>query len=312
MGAVTAIMYGDKDPSIAALVLDSPFSSLKTLVEEIVKKQVNVADFVIQMALGIVGDSVKERAKFEIKNIEPIFFAKRCFIPALFCVAKDDDFVLPHHAKKLFEIYPGDKSFLEVDGDHNSTRPKILKDTAAIFLYNALVENFKDFPLDSNRLNAPLRKEEVKYDNRSISNSTSNSKNIKQDEKKQEVSSSKNKQNVNQNQKPVEKRIEKPIVVEKPVENKDLIDFNFNNLNDNMQNLNVGQRMQEIRNSTNLSNNVNNNQNVNQNVNTNVYQNNKNIISNIYGIENETDEEEVLKRILDYSKKEYDDLIKFN
>ena len=35
MGAVTALMYADRDPSIAALVLDSPFSNLKVLAEEL-------------------------------------------------------------------------------------------------------------------------------------------------------------------------------------------------------------------------------------------------------------------------------------
>ncbi len=29
MGAVTALLHGDRDPSIAAMVLDSPFSNLK-------------------------------------------------------------------------------------------------------------------------------------------------------------------------------------------------------------------------------------------------------------------------------------------
>jgi pimeloyl-ACP methyl ester carboxylesterase len=31
MGAVTALMYSDRDPSIAGLVLDSPFSNLEQL-----------------------------------------------------------------------------------------------------------------------------------------------------------------------------------------------------------------------------------------------------------------------------------------
>lgn len=35
MGAVTALMHADRDPSIAGLVLDSPFSSLKILAEEL-------------------------------------------------------------------------------------------------------------------------------------------------------------------------------------------------------------------------------------------------------------------------------------
>lgn len=37
MGAVTALMHADRDPSIAGLVLDSAFSNLKTLSEELAK-----------------------------------------------------------------------------------------------------------------------------------------------------------------------------------------------------------------------------------------------------------------------------------
>lgn len=38
MGAVTALLHADRDPSIAGLVLDSPFSSLSTLAEELISK----------------------------------------------------------------------------------------------------------------------------------------------------------------------------------------------------------------------------------------------------------------------------------
>jgi alpha/beta superfamily hydrolase len=37
MGAVTGLMHADRDPSIAGLVLDSPFTSLRTLAEELAK-----------------------------------------------------------------------------------------------------------------------------------------------------------------------------------------------------------------------------------------------------------------------------------
>jgi alpha/beta superfamily hydrolase len=37
MGAVTGLMHADRDPSIAGLVLDSPFSNLRTLAEELAK-----------------------------------------------------------------------------------------------------------------------------------------------------------------------------------------------------------------------------------------------------------------------------------
>ena len=38
MGAVTALMHADRDPSIAGLVLDSAFSSLRDLAEDLCKK----------------------------------------------------------------------------------------------------------------------------------------------------------------------------------------------------------------------------------------------------------------------------------
>lgn len=40
MGAVTSLMYAQRDPSIAGMVLDSPFSKLTDLMVEIVGNQV--------------------------------------------------------------------------------------------------------------------------------------------------------------------------------------------------------------------------------------------------------------------------------
>ncbi len=138
MGAVTAIMYGDRDPTIAGMVLDSPFSSLKLLVEELVKDKVNLPNFVINQALKLVKSTVQKKANFKLDDIEPVKFAERCFIPALFVAANNDNFVKPHHAKILHDIYPGDKNLVNIEGDHNSHRPRFFKDSATIFFYNTL------------------------------------------------------------------------------------------------------------------------------------------------------------------------------
>jgi pimeloyl-ACP methyl ester carboxylesterase len=37
MGAVTALMHADRDPSIAAMILDSPFTSLKRVAKDLMK-----------------------------------------------------------------------------------------------------------------------------------------------------------------------------------------------------------------------------------------------------------------------------------
>jgi hypothetical protein len=142
MGAVTAIMYGDRDPTIAGMVLDSPFSSLKMLVEELVKEKVNLPNFILNQALSLVKSTVQKKAKFKLEDIEPIIYAKQCFIPSLFVAAKDDLFVKPHHSKILHDSYPGDKNLISIEGDHNSSRPRFFKDSAAIFFYNTLQVQF--------------------------------------------------------------------------------------------------------------------------------------------------------------------------
>ena len=54
-----------------------------------------------------------------------------------------DEFVPPHHSKKIHDKYAGDKNLIIVDGDHNTPRPKFLYDSAAIFLQQRLqVPNF--------------------------------------------------------------------------------------------------------------------------------------------------------------------------
>ncbi|XVF28950.1 hypothetical protein REPUB_Repub15cG0076700 [Reevesia pubescens] len=112
MGAVTSLMYGAKDPSIAGMVLDSPFSDLVDLMMELV-------------------DTYKFRLpKFTV--------AKSCFVPVLFGHAVDDDFIRPHHSDRIFEAYVGDKNIIKFEGDHNSPRPQFYFDSINIFFHNVL------------------------------------------------------------------------------------------------------------------------------------------------------------------------------
>jgi len=62
-------------------------------------------------------------------------------MPALFVAGRDDDFIDPSHARKLAEVYGGDKNLVVVEGDHNSMRPKFLFDSASIFLQQTLQLN---------------------------------------------------------------------------------------------------------------------------------------------------------------------------
>lgn len=142
MGAATALMFGDRDPSIACMILDSAFADLTQLCEELVDKGreqgIIVPNFVVGLAIRMLQNSVTKQAGFNLKKISPIYHADKCFIPALFVAGEHDDFIKKHHSEQLYEKYAGDKNIIIVEGDHNSPRPKFMFDSAAIFLQACL------------------------------------------------------------------------------------------------------------------------------------------------------------------------------
>jgi pimeloyl-ACP methyl ester carboxylesterase len=142
MGAATALMFGDRDPSIACMILDSPFADLTLLCEEMVEKAraqgIVVPGLVVSIAIRMLQSSVKKQAGFNIKNISPISHADKCFIPALFVAGEHDDFIQKHHSEALHSKYAGDKNLVIVEGDHNSPRPKFMFDSASFFLQTCL------------------------------------------------------------------------------------------------------------------------------------------------------------------------------
>jgi len=139
MGAVTSLMHADRDPSIGGIVLDSPFSDLRLLAEELVKNHTKIPKLIVSGAMALIRSTIKSKAKFDIDNLVPMNHVQAGFVPALFVAGKEDNFIDPHHAKDLYEKYAGDKNIVIVDGDHNSPRPQFLLDSISIFFYNTLL-----------------------------------------------------------------------------------------------------------------------------------------------------------------------------
>ena len=98
MGAVTALLHADRDPSIAALVLDSPFSTLSKLVNALAYSYTKLPSFLVSPALKLVASTIKSKADFDIYKLSPIDHVQNSFIPALFATATGDDFIQPHHS----------------------------------------------------------------------------------------------------------------------------------------------------------------------------------------------------------------------
>ncbi|XP_057752622.1 uncharacterized protein LOC130970525 [Arachis stenosperma] len=139
MGAVTSLMYGAEDPSIAGMVLDSPFSDLVDLMMELVDTyKVRLPKFTVKFAIQYMRRAIQKKAKFDITDLNTIKVAKSCFVPALLGHAIDDDFIHPHHSDRIFEAYMGDKNIIKFEGDHNSPRPQFYFDSINIFFHNVL------------------------------------------------------------------------------------------------------------------------------------------------------------------------------
>jgi len=140
MGAATALLHGHRDPSIAAMVLDSPFASLEQVTRELIDSaQIRCKPaVVVNGILSVLRRTIRKRTGMDIFRLRPIEQVDTCFIPALFVSANDDQFVRPHHAQEIHDRYAGDKNLILVEGDHNSDRPRYFHDSAAIFLYNRI------------------------------------------------------------------------------------------------------------------------------------------------------------------------------
>ncbi|KAF3785756.1 Uncharacterized protein EJ110_NYTH22510 [Nymphaea thermarum] len=139
MGAVTSLLYGAEDPSIAGMVLDSPFANLIDLMMELVDTyKIRLPKFTVKVAIHYMRRVVQKKANFDIGNLNAVEVAKSCFVPALFGHATEDDFIQPHHSDRIYDTYAGDKNIIKFDGDHNSQRPQFYFDSITIFFHNVL------------------------------------------------------------------------------------------------------------------------------------------------------------------------------
>jgi len=162
MGAATALMYGDRDPTIACMVLDSPFADLtqlfREMVEKIRDKGCTVPNLMLALAIRMIRGSVKKQAGFNPRDVSPISHADKTFIPALFVAGQHDTFIRPHHAEQIHEKYVGDKNLILVEGDHNSPRPKYCLDSASFFLKTCMQiddETSLEIPVDTDLMYPP-------------------------------------------------------------------------------------------------------------------------------------------------------------
>ncbi|KAI9914885.1 hypothetical protein PsorP6_007900 [Peronosclerospora sorghi] len=124
MGAVAALLFAETDSSVSAMVLDSPFSSLRKLASELVEDgKLSVPKIAVQLVMRLIRRDIKKRAKFDLFKLKPIAKIHKCTVPAFFVVGLQDELVGPHHVEALYKLHNGPNQLFQFPGGHNSPRP---------------------------------------------------------------------------------------------------------------------------------------------------------------------------------------------
>jgi len=147
MGAVTALLHADRDPSIGAMCLDSPFSSLRDLVIELAQSEhiaIHVPTWLLDVVLSFVRMRVKTLADFDIHDLVPLDHVKGSYVPALFVHGREDTFIVPKHSQRLFDNYAGEAEMRLFTGDHNTERGQESIDRIVDFFCRRLRHNVAD------------------------------------------------------------------------------------------------------------------------------------------------------------------------
>ncbi|CAM8996521.1 unnamed protein product [Rhodiola kirilowii] len=139
MGAVTSLMYGAEDPSIAGMILDSPFSDLCELMTELVGPyNISVVKYGVNSFIRKMRKCILRKAKFDILDLNTIKAAKSCYVPVLLGHAIGDNLVRPHHSDRIFDAYAGEKNIIKFEGGHNTPRPLCYFNAASKFFQKVM------------------------------------------------------------------------------------------------------------------------------------------------------------------------------
>lgn len=132
MGAVTAILYAESclgqveaNNKVSCLVLDSPFTNINTLAQDIADKQSNVPNMFVKLAMSVVKSTIQNKLKFNIDDLQPIDSVRKLRLPMIFHVGLKDIIVKPSRVRDEFYTAAGHNQkhvFFSPDAEHGSER----------------------------------------------------------------------------------------------------------------------------------------------------------------------------------------------
>ena len=133
VGAAAALQYCSTDPSVAALVSDSAYLDLASLV---VPEMLQGPLSGLCHLAAAAGRLARAPGASEAVS-RPVDLGRSCFVPALFLHGSDDEIVPSDQAKQLRQAYAGEAQVLLMSCGHDSARPSSAIARAALFLARA-------------------------------------------------------------------------------------------------------------------------------------------------------------------------------
>ncbi|KAL4491822.1 hypothetical protein ABPG72_006077 [Tetrahymena utriculariae] len=139
MGAASVLLYTELDQDISSLCLDSPFRSLKSLIQDFMDKFKIITNIFGDILFEKVSKYVQEEANLSIESVQPILSAQKSRISAIFIHAVNDKIINKQHSDDIVQVYKGRKKYFNVSGDHNDMRNNQLYEEVIEFF----IENFQ-------------------------------------------------------------------------------------------------------------------------------------------------------------------------
>ncbi len=103
MGAAIALQTAARDPRIAAVWAESPFSSLQKISREYVADVLHMPSTAVAPTTWVAELIANYRGNFSVSDVNPLAVAGRITCPVQLVHGLADDFVRPHHSQAIFE-----------------------------------------------------------------------------------------------------------------------------------------------------------------------------------------------------------------
>lgn len=143
MGAVTSILYTQKHSNlVSAVVLDSPFSDMNVMIQDVAYEQMRLPSFLVNMAMGFFSSTIRKKVHYDVIQLKPIEACPECTAPALFIIGKKDKLVAPKRVEQMYKLWGGrDKQITYSEGEHASEREPQLLEQAMAFIHHHFRQN---------------------------------------------------------------------------------------------------------------------------------------------------------------------------